>query len=535
VHIGTIHVVSDYSITPMPATETTVAAVPIAPTGAVGDNGAHTFDLHTSARYILTVISQFGAMHLVVSLGGLIRNKTMAVYLKPSGFGEFTQLTSIATLLYLFVQFGMSVGLSRNTAAAGTIEERQRQLGTANFLTITLAVASLCLMIPVILAPVGSGPMAALGLQTGLQQKVLLVMLLSIAPIEALRNNYVSFLQGLIDVRSLSTRRSIAVLVSTAIAIPLVILFGALGACIQAALGTVLLAAVLGRRCRRLGYNPLSLQWDRCTMLTLAAFGTASLVSSLANGSGDTLIRAHLIAKSGLAANGIYQAAVALSTQVTGLILGSIGAYSLATLSQKSDGEKLTVRIESLFRVISPLALVCLGLVGLLAHPLFSLLFSSQFYDGTKFLPLLLCANYVQAAGWITGAPLLGSGLIRTWTIIQVAGAAIRYFTTMLTWSVVGVYAVPVGFLVAMIFDLAANIGVCRRLGIRASRRTAVCFLIGSVAVFAAATFGSFPFTLWTGLMGTVALFGTAAAIAGPDTRKLVPVLAARFSRPAFR
>jgi O-antigen/teichoic acid export membrane protein len=458
-------------------------------------------------RRILTVVMQLGLMRIAVSLAGLARNKVLAVYLKPEGFGAFTQLVNIVEVVNVFVQFGTIVSLSRNTAAAGNAQSRQRQLETANFLTVSLAVGTLALLIPLLVGSTGSWALSKLGLQSGFQEKAILIALLSITPIEALRNNYLSFLSGLLDIKGISTKRSLAVVVATVVAIPLVITFGLAGACIQTALASLFLAFLLGARCKQQGYRPLAFSWHKDAAKMLALLGVASLLSGFALNSSDTLIRGYLISHWGLAENGVYQAAVALCAQVTAVILASIGTYAIGTLSQSRDPKILALQIENLLRVILPLSTISLGLVGLLSRPLFALLFSSQFYEGAKFLPLLLASSYIQASAWVVGAPLLGGGLIRIWTTIQLAGVAIRYGSFILLAPLLGIYSVPVGLFGAMLFDLLANLIFCRRpIGVTLNGRTVLRMVAGGLAVMAAAAVGSADPDWATGLLCAVLL-----------------------------
>lgn len=444
-------------------------------------------------RAILAAITQLGTMQVAIALGTLVRNKLLAVHLKPEGFGEFSQIMTIAAPIWVLAQCGMAVGLSRNTAAATAGPDRQRQLETANVVTVFIAVASLVTILPLIFSPAGGSLLAALGVRDRLEQKIILAVLLSIAPLEALRNNYLSFLQGLLDIKGISAKRTVAVAAGTAAAFPLIACFGVAGACAQAVLASLLVAVLLGRRCRALGFRPLAMVFHRPAARLLAAFGAASLVIAFTQNSVDALVRAHLIAFAGVSANGLYQAAFALSAQVTAVVLGSIGAYSLATLSQTASAAVLQSRLEELLRVVLPVSALALGAAGLAAAPLFALLFSSQFAGGTHFLPLLLFGNYVQVASWATGAPLLGRGLIRYWIGVQMASTGTRYAIAVAGTPLMGMYAVPAGFVASLTLDLAAYLVICsRRIGIAPGRRTLARFAAGALAVVCAALAGCF-------------------------------------------
>ena len=209
------------------------------------------------------MLTQLGAMNLAIGIGGVVRNKVMAIYLKPAGFSEFTQLAAIATSVYVFVQFGMAVGLSRHAAAHRETEERQRQLAAANSLTVGLAVATLLIAIPSLFSPAGDAVLRVLGVRPSFEHKILLGALIAVAPVEALRNNYLCFLNGILDIRGMSIKRSLAIVVSTLVAIPLIALFHTAGAAAQMAFASLFLAWLLGRRCREMGYRPLRFLWDR--------------------------------------------------------------------------------------------------------------------------------------------------------------------------------------------------------------------------------------------------------------------------------
>src|ERR1700722_8479975 len=57
----------------------------------LGETLVSGLDHRVGPRRILAVLTQLGIMNVAIGLGGVVRNKVMAVYLKPAGFGEFTQ------------------------------------------------------------------------------------------------------------------------------------------------------------------------------------------------------------------------------------------------------------------------------------------------------------------------------------------------------------------------------------------------------------------------------------------------------------
>ncbi len=422
-----------------------------------------------NSKAILVAMTELGGLQVVLALTGLIRNKVAAVYLKTSGMGEWSQILAIATIAFTIVQFGMIVGLSRNTAAATTAEERQRQLSVAGTLTMAVTLSVLLACFALFLAPASPLVLAHLGISRRLELALLLFIVL-MAPIEALRNNYLSFLQGILDVRGIATKRSIAVIFATLAAIPLVAYLGVVGACLQFALGSLLLAVLLGQRCYQLGFHPLRFAWQRSTALQLAWLGIASLLMSFSYSWVDVLIRAQLIRCAGLSEAGIYQAAFLLSSQVTQIALGSIGVFSLASISTSHEPEVLAQRLHLLYRVILPISATGLGLLGLLERPVVRLLFSAEFTPSSELLPLLLVANSMQAACWVAGAPLLGCGRVGVWLALQLTGAGLRYVTASIFLPRIGTQAIPLAFFLGQILDLSTSLLYCsQKMQIRTS------------------------------------------------------------------
>lgn len=413
-------------------------------------------------KMILLAMTQLGGLQVILALTGLIRNKVAAVYLNTSGMGEWSQISGVATTVFTVVQLGMIVGLSRNAAAASTRVQRQRQLSVANTLTTTVGLVSLAAVLVLYLHPATHGVLGRLGISPGLELTTLLLIVL-LAPVEAFRNNFLSFLQGLLDIRGIATKRATAVLIATVAAVPLVAMWGITGACLQFALASLLLALLLGHRCSQLGYAPLEFQWDRDSGIKLASLGVASLVVTFAASGLDVLVRAQLIRHAGISEAGIYQAAFLLSSQVTQIALGSIGVFSLASVSKTAEPEIISRQLHLMYRVIIPVSTIGLGLLGLFERPIVRVLFSSQFACSSELLPLLLIGNGAQAACWVAGAPLLGCGRIGAWLTIQLIGASVRYSAATILLPVIGTQAIPVAFLIGQAFDLSSSLVTCSR------------------------------------------------------------------------
>lgn len=112
------------------------------------------------------------------------------------------------------------------------------------------------------------------------------------------------------------------------------------------------------------------------------------------------------------------------------------------------------------------------------------------------------------------GAPLLGCGYVRTWTVIQLAGVVIRYVAFTLSTGLLGPYSVPAGLVAAMVFDLLINLVVCRYcIGISIKITTTFAIVMGICAVTACGWLGAFVNSWPASLVGGIILTGLAASM----------------------
>lgn len=441
-------------------------------------------------RAILLNLTRLAGMQLVIALTGIIRNKVLALRLAPASYGEFSQLLVVAGLVYGLVKFGLAVGLSRNVAAAGTPAERQEKLATANFIVLALSVLA-WVLVPLLIWT-GALSLPAMGVAHSTWTLAALGLLLLLAPIEALQTNYLGFLEGVMDFKGVSSGRSLGVLVGTLVSVPIVWYGGMVGAVVQTALISVYLTWLLGRRCFQLGYRPLLVHWHGPSARVIGLLGLASLISGFAQNASDVAIRAALGRQLGAAQIGFYQAALSIAFQVKAIVLGGVGSYSLATLSQQGDREEISQTAVRLLQVVLPVETLALGVLGLVAYPLVYLLYTGSYTPAVAYFPVLLLADYLEVFVWVISAPLLGRGLTGHWLGLGLLYAGLRWLFTMLLLPGWGAQAVVLAYLMAMALHLLANLYVYRRvLGLWLSHAVWWQFGLGLVLILGAAAFGT--------------------------------------------
>ncbi|WP_242393332.1 oligosaccharide flippase family protein [Anaeromyxobacter oryzisoli] len=440
---------------------------------------------------MLSILSQFAAMQLVLALTGVIRNKVVATRLGPAAFGEIAQIAAVIAVASTLVMFGMGVGLARNVAKHASLEERRAQLASANGLVLCLAAAAVALMLGLL----ASGRFLPLvGLARRPETVAAAAIFVAAIPVDALKNNYLAVLQGVLDVRGLAMRRSLAVLAATAVAVPVVWLFGFIGAAIQYFALAALVAVLLGGRCRALGYPPLAVRLEPKVLSLLASFGVVSVLSGFAQAFSDAAVRAHVIRVAGPAANGLLQAPYVLSALLQGIVLASIGSVSLAKIAPKTERRDVSASIDAILDVVVPLGTSALGLLGLLGATALSVLYSSQFASGAAFFPWILAADLLLAFVWVIGAPMLARGDRVLWLALNLVYAAARWSVALLLMRRLGPLAVVAGYLAGVALHLALTLGAYRlRYGLHLERRHLRRLALGVVLVGALSVAGASP------------------------------------------
>ena len=414
-----------------------------------------------TSRQFLADLARLGGMQLSLAIAGLLRYKVLALRLGSSGLGEFQQLVTAAGTATVVVSFGLAFALNRNIATARDEEHRQRLLWTSNAIvwSVTAVVYLSCF------AALAFDPRLVdrIGVKATPSVIATLVILLIGIPFEALKSNLVTFLMASLDVRGVTSRRSIAVLIATVVSIPLVWAFGPVGASIQSVLINLVLVAALGHRCMQLGFAPFRPRFDRQSATVLAAFGVAQLCAGFVQQFLDLVVRTNLITQYDASQNGFYQSALLLAGQVQTIVLSGVASYALASLGNEKDRAHATASSNLLLRTVVPVGALAFAGIGILAKPLLVLLYSSSFTGAVAFIPFVLATMFLEAILWVIDAPLLAHRGVRIWLLLNVTYYSLRAVTAIALLPIVGPKGVAVGYFAAMCLHVSMHLFVFTR------------------------------------------------------------------------
>lgn len=402
---------------------------------------------------ILATLAQLGGMQLVIALTGVARNKVLALKLGAAGYGEFNQIALLSLTASTIAGLGLSLSLNRNIAAAQEHSVRQKMLSQAD--TINIVLSGIILLSGTALIAFFPDSLRAFGIYPSRLAIIATLVTLWSVPVEVAIQHRLGFLIGMMDVKGIAYGRSAALLIGTALSLPVIWYLGLVGAALQLVITGGILVFTLDRRCRKLNFRPWHLEWSPAVLRTLVAIGLASLVSTFVQRLSDVYIRTRLINIMGAAENGLYQAALSVTYQVQAIVLGSIGSYLTATISSQRSDEEVSNESNALLRIILPVGAVFLGGLGAFAYFAIIILYSGEFIGALSLFPYLLVAEYLSVMVWVVGAPLLAYNRLGVWLGLGLFQYLLRALLAMILIPLMGTAGVASATLIAAALHLS--------------------------------------------------------------------------------
>ena len=202
----------------------------------------------------------------------------------------------------------------------------------------------------------------------------------------------------------------------------------------------------------------------------------ASAVLGILAAVGDLITRSSVVQNDGLLAIAPYQPVALLVIQLVGIGLSAISTSSLIALASVQGFDVVSSRIgEYLFKLIPVIA--TLTALILSASPLLIQLFftGSLVQSALPLVAIALAGETVRASVWIAGAAFLPFGLRFRWLGAGVLTVGVQVAVSLLTIPILGVMALPVGFVSGNCFAVIVTAVFLRSAGI--SVRPAAFFI----------------------------------------------------------
>lgn len=339
-----------------------------------------------SYRSILKGTSLFGGVQVLQILINLVRGKFVAMFLGPEGQGIASLFTSSSTTIQRFSSLGLNLAVVKEVAAesedpdalSATLTAARRMISLTSLLG---AVICVLLCVPLSRLTFGTSDMA--------WQFVLLGAAVGLAVASA---GKLSVLQGLHEIRRLSSASLVGGLCGLVVGVPLYYFFGNSGivpAMVALSLTMYIFYSISLRKA--LGKNlPIAYQtWRESIplMKPLLVLGLLMMASDLI-GSGVTyLLNIFIRIKSDYSTVGLYQAANSVTSQYAGMVFAAMAMDYFPRLSKSaSDNQAMAAVVNRQQEIVSLIIAPAMCLLILSSPVIIPLLLTAEYHS---ILPLM--------------------------------------------------------------------------------------------------------------------------------------------------
>lgn len=437
---------------------------------------------------------------------GIIRTKTMALLLGPSGFGLFGLYNSIVNLAQAVAGMGVNSSGVRQIAEAANSSDAQRLARTAAVLRRT----------SVALGVLGGGLLIVLSKQVSLltfgsDQYRVPVCLLSLAVLfQLVSGGQAALIQGMRRISSLASMGALGAILGTALSIVVVYFFrdrGIAPALVSVAAMTIIMSWWYSRKLRT-APPVLSPSHYRAEVATLLKLGIALMSGGMVMMAVAYVVRIIVLRKLGLAAAGFYQSAWSLGGLYVSFILQAMAADFYPRLTAHADDNAACNRlVNEQIRVGSLLA--CPGAIATLtfAPVVISLLYSAKFGAAVGVLRWICLGATLQILTWPMGFIILVKARPALLVLSELAWGVVHVGLAWLCVRAFGLNGAGIAFFGAYVFHALLTYPLAVHLsGFRWSlvNMQASSLFLGVIAVVFTAFYVLPP--IWTTALGVVAV-----------------------------
>lgn len=419
---------------------------------------------------------------------GIVRNKWLATHLHTAGLGALAQTTSAQAWLATLAGMGLSLPVAR---AVGAAKGAGDEAATRRTVWTALSLIGLGSLVVASVGVLLAGPISAALL--GSPDHAHLVRIAAVgAAAAAFQGVLFGFIAGRSDLNASLTLSLSGGLVAVLVTLALVPRWGLAGGAIGVAmLGPAGIAGVmvLHRRTYARTLAPIPkppLDWTLAR--SILGVGAAALTLALADLGTMVAVRSHYLGVHGVAANGLLQAALALSQQVGTLFYAYLSNYAFGKVSAAHGVAEIQVYTRRQWRPLILLATLIFAMAMVASTPLLHLLYSSRFDPARPMMAWALWGEFCRVGmnTWAVGAlPVGGAKLWLPIGLAPAAGLALSY--ALLSHSLQGQMSLPFAYAGAGLFSLCFGGIAMSRAGVTLGWRDLALVLVSAAALAALA------------------------------------------------
>ena len=418
---------------------------------------------HNSYAQILKSSSIIGGAQGINYLIGMVRTKLVAVLLGPSGVGLVGLYISATSLVGAITGLGIGTSGVREVAEAHASGDAARVARTVHTLRRACWVTGLlgwfvtvALAYPLSVWTFGSG------------ERALAVALLGVTLLlSSVSGGQTALLQGARRIGDLARLNVISVLVGTIAAVAIYAWLGERGI-VPVIIATALVNVGFSwwfARC--VPITPVAMAWTETwrDSKRLIRLGLAFMWGGLLTGAVTLALQSLIVRKLGLDANGVYQAAWAISGMFAGFILGAMGTDFYPRLTAVAHDHGQVNRLINEQTEIGIL-LALPGLLGTLAFApwIMRIFYTAKFLPGAELLPWFVLGIFGQVISWPMGFAVMAQGAAGWYVAIETSANMLRFVLSLVLLQWLGLWGTALAIPLLYVFVTALVYWICRRL-----------------------------------------------------------------------
>ena len=451
---------------------------------------------------------------------GTIKNKLLAVFLGPAGLGALVQINYFLNTANTVSSLGLMQGVTKYVAENQFVNDAYVRLkGILHSTTVII----LYVTIPVSLLTILFSKKLSSLLLNNDSSYIFFVIIAVAIPFQVMGQIFISFIQGLKAVKSISIASISISITGLFFFIPLILFFRINGAVINililAIISFIAFWYVTGKLVKKLtpirehrtgsfplskGTNPFNspyVKGERGLLYSkeLLEFGYLRFIQTSINPLTMLAIRSLIIKHLGVFSNGIYEATIAFSFLYVPIINNILWSYVYPTYCNSKDNALLSKEVNRFLTISLLIAVPMITLIILFCSPLIKLLFSDEFLPAAAVIGIALVGDFLKVLIWPFNVVLMAKDRMKTavafefiWNIFLLASA----FFVIPLYSLKGVFIVQNMSLLLILF--LSYIYVNKEFSLKVTKGNILLTIASILIIFAAGRFN--PLRLVGGL-----------------------------------